>query len=113
MNTPTYYTAPGVPSVRRLPVPERLNIIQSVASSYYKVNPKRVTRERPFVMCRQICYLLMKKHTNVSLKEIGERFNQDHTTVIHGLRTINNLIETDPDIRSTVTRIEQLYLNSK
>jgi chromosomal replication initiator protein len=46
---------------------------------------------------------LSKQLTPKSLPDIGRRFgNRDHTTVIHGIRQVEKLRETDCDIDRAV-----------
>jgi chromosomal replication initiator protein len=57
------------------------------------IGPKRVrTIARP----RQIAMFLAKQLTPRSLPEIGRRFGgRDHTTIMHGVRRIEELMTTD------------------
>lgn len=66
----------------------------------------RKTRKRGVVQMRQLVFFFAKKYTCMSLSEIGLYFNQDHATVLHGIKTINDLIETDAQIRLYVTKID-------
>ena len=60
------------------------------------VGPKRV---RTFARPRQIAMYLCKSLTSRSLPEIGRRFGgRDHTTVMHGVRRIDELRQTDAAI---------------
>jgi hypothetical protein len=45
-------------------------------------------RSRPFVAARDEAMQLLATHTNMSLPEIGRRFNRDHTSVLHSLRKV-------------------------
>ena len=46
---------------------------------------------------------LAKQHTSRSLPEIGRRFGKrDHTTVMHGIRRIEELMATDSQIAEDV-----------
>jgi chromosomal replication initiator protein len=54
------------------------------------------TRLRDVVMARQLSMYLAKNYTNNSLKVIGDSFGgRDHSTVIHSLKTVQDLIDTD------------------
>jgi chromosomal replication initiator protein len=51
---------------------------------------------------------LARQHTRFSLEEIGGHFGgRDHTTVLHGVRTVQNQLETDPDVARQVRTIRQ------
>ena len=54
------------------------------------------TRLREVVMARQLSMYLAKNYTNSSLKVIGDSFGgRDHSTVIHSLKAIQDLMDTD------------------
>ncbi|MBY5971548.1 chromosomal replication initiator protein DnaA [Ferrimonas balearica] len=60
------------------------------------IGPKRV---RSFARPRQIAMYLCKKLTSRSLPEIGRRFGgRDHTTVMHGVKRIEELMNQDAQI---------------
>jgi chromosomal replication initiator protein len=76
--------------------------IQKKVSAHYNIRlsdmigPKRV---RSYARPRQIAMYLAKQLTTRSLPEIGRRFGgRDHTTVIHGVRRIEDLKEKDSQI---------------
>jgi chromosomal replication initiator protein len=53
------------------------------------VDLKGPRRTRQLVTPRQIAMFLIRKHTPMSLPEIGKRFgNRDHTTVIHAVKKV-------------------------
>jgi chromosomal replication initiator protein len=60
------------------------------------IGPKR---QRPIARPRQVAMYLAKQLTSRSLPEIGRRFGgRDHTTVMHGVRRIEELRQTDAQI---------------
>jgi chromosomal replication initiator protein len=80
-----------------------LDNIQRTVAEYYKIkvadlNSRR--RNRSVARPRQVAMALAKELTNHSLPEIGDSFGgRDHTTVLHACRKINELRETNSDIR--------------
>lgn len=80
--------------------------IQRKVSDHFNIRlsdllgPKRVrTLARP----RQIAMYLAKQLTTRSLPEIGRRFGgRDHTTVMHGVRKIEELMGTDSQIADDI-----------
>ncbi|WP_376875976.1 chromosomal replication initiator protein DnaA [Albirhodobacter sp. R86504] len=76
--------------------------IQRKVAEHYNVRlsdmigPKRVrTIARP----RQVAMYIAKRKTTRSLPEIGRRFGgRDHTTIMHGIRKIEELLESDPQM---------------
>ena len=76
--------------------------IQRKVSEHYNIRlsdmigPKRV---RNYARPRQIAMYLAKQMTSRSLPEIGRRFGgRDHTTVMHGVRRIEELMALDSQI---------------
>lgn len=77
------------------------NIIKTVAE-YHKVKVSDILsqrRSRSVARPRQMAMTLAKELTNHSLPEIGEAFGgRDHTTVLHAVRKIKELMETAVDV---------------
>ncbi|MEM6891714.1 MAG: chromosomal replication initiator protein DnaA [Pseudomonadota bacterium] len=76
--------------------------IQRKVSEHYNIRlsdligPKRV---RTFARPRQVAMYLSKQMTTRSLPEIGRRFGgRDHTTIMHGVRKIEELMQQDSQI---------------
>lgn len=68
------------------------------------------TRKRNVVQARQLSMYFAKKYTKASLVVIGEKCGKkDHATVIHALKTIDNLLETDKQFRAMAEKIEQKF----
>jgi chromosomal replication initiator protein len=80
--------------------------IQRKVSDHYNIRlsdmigPKRL---RTYARPRQVAMYLAKTLTNRSLPEIGRRFGgRDHTTVMHGVRRIEELKATDSQIADDI-----------
>ena len=68
-------------------------------------------RSRSLARPRQIAMYLAKQHTTNSLPDIGRKFsNRDHTTVIHAVKKIEELIKKDNEIRQSVNEIKKKFL---
>ncbi len=76
--------------------------------SYTKMIEK--TRRREVVEARQIYMTLMRKHTSSTLKEVGDKINLDHATVMHGIRVVKNYLEVDSKFADSFNAIEQVLL---
>lgn len=64
-------------------------------------------RTRTIAMPRQICMYLAREHTRHSLEEIGGYFGgRDHTTVLHGIRTIGDRQDLEPEIGQALETLE-------
>lgn len=85
--------------------------IQRKVSEYYNirlsdmVGPKRV---RNFARPRQVAMFLSKTMTSRSLPDIGRRFGKrDHTTVMHGVKKIEELRQTDSQIADDLENLRR------
>jgi chromosomal replication initiator protein len=89
-------------NTRRITVDE----IQKACAAHYKIDPAEMRskrRARAVARPRQVAMYLAKKMTPRSLPEIGRIFGgRDHSTVIHAVRTIEQLRESNPDIDADV-----------
>lgn len=87
-------------------------IIEAV-TEHFKVripDLKGKSRLREIVLPRQIAMYLAKELTNLSLKSIGYHFGgRDHSTVIHAIQTVNDLMDTDKDISSAVNKLLKIF----
>lgn len=69
-------------------------------------------RARAVARPRQIAMYLAKKLTTRSFPEIGRKFgNRDHTTVLHGVRRIEELIQDDASLAEDVRLLEAALSN--
>jgi chromosomal replication initiator protein len=63
-------------------------------------------RNRTTVLARQIAMYLIRRMTNLSLSDIGKEFNgRDHTTAMHSISRIEELLKTDSQISEVVKDI--------
>lgn len=66
------------------------------------------SRKRTIVQARQLAMYFAKELTNQSLKTIGLHFGgRDHSTVIHSLQTVNNLMDTDKEFSLQVQQLRK------
>ncbi len=64
------------------------------------------SRTKDITRARQIAMYLSREVTNISLLKIGDNFgNRDHTTVMHAIDKIKQLISSDEDIKSIVDNL--------
>ena len=88
--------------------------IQNLVASYFNLNIQELLsprRSRSLARPRQIAMYLAKQHTTNSLPDIGRKFsNRDHTTVIHAVKKIDELIKKDNDIRQNVIDLKKKLL---
>ncbi len=85
--------------------------IQKQVAEYYNIKVsdmhsarRSVTIARP----RQIAMYLAKQLTTKSLPEIGRKFGgKDHTTVMHGVKRIQELMQKDSELCDDVERLQR------
>ena len=86
--------------------------IQKTVADYYKIRLADLhskTRTRSIARPRQVAMALAKELTNHSLPEIGNAFGgRDHTTVLHACRKIEELKESNRDIRDDYNNLLRL-----
>ncbi len=87
-----------------------IDYISKTICEYYKVDMdilQSKTRKREIVQARQIAMYFSKSLTNSSLSTIGAKIGKkDHATVLHACKTINNLMDTDKELKSQIKEIE-------
>ena len=97
-----------------MPRDKRVTIQQilDVVTKYYNIKLSDLQskkRNQSIAFPRQICMFLARKHTRYSLEEIGGYFGgRDHTTILHGVRTIDRSMKVDRDVAQQVSQIDSL-----
>jgi chromosomal replication initiator protein len=86
----------------------RLNIegIQKRVADHFQIRHSDMqSKRRPNAIAfpRQIAMYLCRQLTRHSLQEVGDAFGgRDHGTVIHAIKTVENMMETDNSVRGSV-----------
>jgi hypothetical protein len=62
-------------------------------------------RKRELNDVRQIAMWIIRKGTSMSFYDVGKVFNRHHATVLHAVKNVEGLIQTDNIYRSTVAQI--------
>ncbi len=89
-------------------------IIEFICASYdisaCELNSR--SRQRRIVQARNTAFFLARKHTELSLKEIGDRFNRRHSTVLKGIANVEREMELETplgrQLRNTVNLATRL-----
>jgi len=85
--------------------------IQTLVATHFNLNMQEMLsarRSRSLARPRQIAMYLSKQYTTNSLPDIGRKFsNRDHTTVIHAVKKIDELIKNDNEIRQNITELKK------
>lgn len=93
--------------------------IKQLVAKFFDVPIEKMqskTRMREVVMARQLSMYLAKNYTNSSLKVIGDSFGgRDHSTVIHSLKTVKDMMDTDTifkdKVNSLVKKVQSTLVN--
>lgn len=103
-----YMIAPGVFEREKT-----IESIQKNISEFYNVPLELMnseTRRREIVQVRQIAMFFAKGETGKSLESIGNKIGgKDHGTVLHAIKTVKNLIETDKKFKNQIIEIQKKY----
>ncbi|MDG1278753.1 MAG: chromosomal replication initiator protein DnaA [Algoriphagus sp.] len=90
-----------------------IDFIQKSVAEYYGIaieDLKAKTRKKEIVVARQVSMYFCKEFTNHSLKSIGYHFGgRDHSTVIHAITTVNDIMETDSSFRNAVNELKKKF----
>lgn len=93
---------------------KRLSIddIQRKVAEHYNIRLTEMAsarRSRAVARPRQVAMYLAKQLTSRSLPEIGKRFgNRDHTTVLHAVNKITELMQEDPTFAEDVSLLRKM-----
>lgn len=85
--------------------------VQRAVAKFYNVPRTDILSARrtaPIVRPRQVAMYLAKTLTLRSFPELGRRFGgRDHTTVLHAVRKITNIIEQNPQLADEISCISR------
>ena len=92
------------------------NLIRLVFN-HFKISfdlAKTKSRKREIIIARQFAmYFLRQEFYQLSLQGIADYFDKDHSTVVHSIKQINNLVEFDSEIKehqeNIMQRIIEMY----
>ena len=86
--------------------------IQKRVSDYYNIRVAEMSSARRAQMVarpRQVAMYLAKQLTSGSLPEIGRKFgNRDHTTVMHAIKRVDQLSQSDPSFAEDVELLRRM-----
>ncbi len=89
-----------------------VDVIQKRVAAHYGVRVSEMfsaRRARNIARPRQIAMYLAKNHTSLSYPEIGRQFGgRDHTTVMHAVKTIENLMTSNAQLAEDVELITSI-----
>ena len=87
-------------------------VIETVAV-YYGIEARELlgkSRQKDIKTARQIAMYLMNEELDLSTVRIGNEFQKDHTTIMHGIRVIKEDLKNDFNLRSQISELrEKIY----
>ncbi len=90
--------------------PDLPTIVRLVCESY-GLNERQLrsnSRRRELVLGRNTVFYLARKHTELTLEEIGERFNRRHSTVIKGITSVERELSRESSLGRQIARAVSL-----
>jgi chromosomal replication initiator protein len=88
-----------------------IDYIQKTVAEYFKVEVESLKdkiRKKEIVIARQVAMYFAKEYTDHSLKAIGYHFGgRDHSTVIHAVQSVNDMIDTNANFKSSVEELRK------
>jgi len=93
------------------PLPNRLTVamVQQIVAEYFNVSSsdlKGRKRTKVITYPRQIAMFILRELTDYSTTEIGLEFGgRDHTTVMHSVQKIEDLLKTDSTLEPTIQKL--------
>ncbi len=83
--------------------------IQKIVANHFNIKTaelKSSKRLKTLVLPRQVAMYISRKMTSSSFPEIGNRFGgKDHSTIIHAIKKIEQKMEEDIQLKTTVERL--------
>jgi len=108
----TAMSAPQIQTIVNSRVVQPRKVIDTVAK-YYDIDAKELLgtrRQKDIKTARQISMYLMNEELQLSTVRIGNEFNKDHTTIMHGIKVIRESLKTDFNLRSQISELrEKIY----
>lgn len=89
-----------------------LDDIVEYVCDVYRLSPEQLSsksRKREHVLARNTAFLLARRHTEMSLQDIGQRFNRRHSTVVKGITALERHVSLETplgrQIEKTLERV--------
>ena len=82
--------------------------IQTAVARKFNVDLSQINsteRTQSLVTPRQVAMFISRKYTTNSLEEIGKAFEKKHATILHGVKTIQQRLETELELKEMVEQI--------
>jgi len=105
-----YEITGNIPMTPQTQNPAILNLIEQFCKLYNCTWAQLTTNDRHawIVECRYLLMYYLFNRYRLTNSLIARMFNKDHTTVLHGIRKINDQMEVDVNFREYVERMDAL-----
>lgn len=107
----SYFAFPGTTLTAKFqaPMPSREDIIDVVLRHCNMPFQRLETKSRNLhlVKARRFIWHFLRLYSNTTLKQAGEMFNRDHTTVVHSLQTLEVEMSVNESLRKEVMDLQQ------
>ena len=91
-------------------------VVLDAVSSYYRLDKETLKgrkRDKKTALARQVAMYLLREDANLGSSAIGRILGgKDHTTVLHGCKTIENQQNIDSQLRREIISIRETLANS-
>lgn len=88
-----------------------VDFIQKTVAEYFRIDAetmKSKVKKREIVIPRQVAMYFCKRYTQLTLQLIGQNFGgRDHSTVIHALEAVEDMIKLDASIKNQVDELNR------
>ncbi len=87
-----------------------IDMVQGAVEDFYGVAHKDLvgsTRKRDIARTRQVAIYLCRELSETTLKNIGEAFNRDHSTVMHSCDMVADRLQEDRNLREELEAIRE------
>jgi chromosomal replication initiator protein len=99
--------------VKEIQADVSVDFIQKTVADYFKVEleaMKSKVKKREIVIPRQTAMYFCKRYTQLTLALIGSNFGgRDHSTVIHALESVEDMMKTDANFKNTVDELTKKF----
>lgn len=109
----SYFAVPGIRISDRVTESRVISYV-SVMTGVNYIKMQNKCRKRELVEARHISMYLLFRIMNLKHTAIGKMFGgRDHTTSMHAIKAVQNLIDTDEKFRTKVDKLITEILNNK
>jgi chromosomal replication initiator protein len=96
--------------------PVTMENIRKLVCQYFKIDPvllKSKSRKQIHAYPRSVFVYLCRQHTDVTVEEIGQSLNRNHSTVLYASEVIEHKMKVDHKVRNQVNFLSQRLKDMK